>query len=354
MRALRFHGQRDLRLDDIPEPVTRPGTVKVQVHWNGICGSDLHEYLAGPIYIPTPGHPHPLTGETLPVVMGHEFAGEVVEVGEGVTAVAVGDNVAADAIIRDSSCPACRHGAYNHCEQIGFLGISGFGGGLAEYAVIPAANVHPLPQGMSTELGALVDPTAVGWHAVRQSGITPGQSALVLGGGPIGLVTAASLKAQGAGWVGLTEPAPGRRDLAKHFGADAVFDPTTTDVVAAVRDAVPGGVDAAFDCSGLPVTLKTAIGATRTRGTVVNVAIWEGPTEFHLNDLVFSEVLLTGCIGYSGDDHPETIQALASGQIDAGQLVTARIGLAEAVELGFEELATNRDRHTKILIDPRS
>lgn len=354
MRALRFHGQRDLRLEDIPEPTTRPGTVKVKVHWNGICGSDLHEYLAGPIYIPTPGNPHPLTGETLPVVMGHEFAGEVVEVGAGVTTVGVGDNVAADAVIRDSNCPACRHGAYNHCEQIGFLGISGFGGGLAEYAVIPEENLHALPPGMSTELGALVDPTAVGWHAVRHSGITPGQTALVLGGGPIGLVTAASLKAQGAGWVGLSEPAPGRRDSAKLFGADAVFDPADSDVVAAVRAAVPGGVDTTFDCSGLPVTLKTALGATRRRGTVVNVAIWERPTEFHLNDLVFSEVSLTGCIAYSGDDHPETIRALASGQIDPRPLVTARIGLEDAVELGFEELANNRDRHTKILIDPRS
>ena len=131
MRAVRYHGTRDVRVDDIAEPEVRPGTVKIAPEWCGICGSDLHEYLVGPETIPAVGHPHPITGEVVPIVLGHEFAGRVVEVGEGVEDVAVGDAVAVEPIIRDNVCPACLSGDYNMCPLIGFHGISGGGGGLA-------------------------------------------------------------------------------------------------------------------------------------------------------------------------------------------------------------------------------
>jgi (R,R)-butanediol dehydrogenase / meso-butanediol dehydrogenase / diacetyl reductase len=183
MKAAVFHGQRDLRVDDVQELEIRPGSVKIEVGWCGICGSDLHEYLAGPIFAPPSGSPHPLTGEEMPIVLGHEFGGRVVEVGDGVTRAEVGDRVAIEPIWYCGECPECRRGVYNLCRQLGFFGLSGGGGGFSEFAVVPEYMAHRLPEELSDEESALVEPVAVGLHAVRQAEFTPGQSAIVFGAG---------------------------------------------------------------------------------------------------------------------------------------------------------------------------
>lgn len=210
MKALLFYGQKDVRVQEVPEPRVRPGSVKVKVEWCGICGTDLHEYLGGPIFVPAPGNPHPLTGETLPVILGHEFAGQVVEVGEGVTRVQVGDRVAVEPILCCGECPECRRGLYNLCRKVGFHGLSGGGGGFSEFTVVPESMAHRLPDGMSTEEGALVEPVAVGFHAVRKARFAPGQTAIVFGAGPIGLVTVQCLRAAGASQVAVVELAAAR------------------------------------------------------------------------------------------------------------------------------------------------
>ena len=117
MRAVRYHGNRDVRVDDIAEPDCKPGFVKIAPEWCGICGSDVHEYLVGPETIPSPDAPHPITGESVPIVLGHEYAGTVVEVGAGVDGVSVGDRVAVEPIIRDNDCPNCLAGHYNLCPH---------------------------------------------------------------------------------------------------------------------------------------------------------------------------------------------------------------------------------------------
>lgn len=352
MRALRFYGQRDIRLEEIPGPQVRPGTVKIKVDWCGICGTDLHEYLGGPIFIPKRGSPHPLTGETLPLVLGHEFAGQVVAIGEGVTRVKVGDAVTVEPVLHCGECPECRSGAYNICRQIGFHGLSGGGGGFAEFTVVPEYMAHKLPAGMSTELGALVEPVAVGFHAVRRSKIAPGESAIVFGAGPIGLIVLQCLRAAGASQVAVVEVAAARKEMARKLGASLVIDPREEDVVAAARAATGDvGYDAAFDCAGLPITFQQALGAVRRRGTLVNVAIWEEPTQIHLNDLVFSEVNLTGVLCYN-NEYAATIAMMADGRIPAGELITKRIKLADIVEEGFGELVRNKDRNVKILVQP--
>lgn len=352
MKALRYYGRNDIRLEEIPEPQVRPGTVKIKVDWCGICGTDLHEYLGGPIFIPAVGSPHPLTGETLPVVLGHEFAGKVVAVGEGVSRVKVGDAVTVEPAIRCFECPECRAGNYNLCRKLGFHGLSGGGGGFAEYTVVPDYMAHRLPVGMSTELGALVEPVAVGFHAIRRSKIAPGESAIVFGAGPIGLIVLQCLRAVGAKEVAVVELAAARKEAALRLGASRVIDPREEDVVAVAR-AMTGdvGVDAAFDCAGLPVTFQAALQAVKRRGTVVNVAIWEGPTEINLNQLVFSEVNLTGVLCYNYE-YEATMAMMADGRIQAGDLVTRRIKLETVVEEGFKELVAHKDRHVKILVEP--
>lgn len=349
MRALRFHGKQDLRLEDVPEPTAGTGEVKLKVEWCGLCGTDLHEYTAGPIFIPTSDAPHPVSGESLPVIMGHEFAGEVVECGQDVDHVRPGDKVAVEPLLRDNTCGACRRGLYNVCDSVGFHGLSGGGGGLSEYTVVPKYMAHRLPEGMSTETGALIEPLAVGWHAVRQADFRAGQTALVVGAGPIGLVTLLSLRAAGASWVAVSEVSTARKQTARQLGADAVFDPREHDVVSAVGEHARDGVDAAFECTGSTTTLQTAMHAVKPHGTVCNVAIWEHAAEVELNDLVFTEAQLRSSLAYA-DDYPPVISIVEDGRIDAGQLITRRIDLDDVIKAGFDELVDNKDAHVKILV----
>ncbi|MGD9704102.1 MAG: 2,3-butanediol dehydrogenase [Acidimicrobiia bacterium] len=351
MRAVRYHGNKDVRIDEIAEPAVLPGTVKIAPEWCGICGSDVHEFLVGPETIPAPGNPHPITGEVVPIVLGHELAGRVVDVGDGVDDVSIGDLVAVEPIIRDNTCPACRAGSYNMCPQIGFHGISGGGGGLAELTVVPRYMVHQLPPGMSTEIGALVEPLAVGWHAVRRSGARLGDTAAVIGAGPIGLVTMLALRAAGAGLVAMVEISEARKDKARAMGADVVLDPTTDDVVTTLRELTGGGVDVAFDASGNNATLTLALESVRAKGQVVNIALWEHPAEIDMFKFLFTEANLTSSLAYA-NDHAAVIAALAAGRIDAAPLITRRIGLEEIVTGGLDELIHNKDHNVKILVHP--
>jgi (R,R)-butanediol dehydrogenase / meso-butanediol dehydrogenase / diacetyl reductase len=351
MKAARFHGRGDIRIDDVPVPETRAGTVKVKVDWCGICGTDLHEFLEGPIFIPPPGSPHPLTGEEAPVVMGHEFAGTVAEVGQGVDGLAEGDRVAVEPYHTCGRCPACRMGRYNVCQSVGFIGLSGGGGGFSEYCVVDAGLAHPLGD-LPTDLGALVEPLAVAYHAVRLSGATGGQTAVVFGAGPIGLVTAANLRAAGAGQIVAVEPAAARKTKARGAGADVVLDPTEIDVPQAVRDLTDGaGADVAFECAGIDAVLAQAIQSVRVGGTVVNVAIWGHPASVNMNDLVMKEVSVLGILAYCGD-HPDTIRLLREGKVDAGQFITGRIELDDLVDGGFRQLIDHKEEHVKILVHP--
>jgi (R,R)-butanediol dehydrogenase/meso-butanediol dehydrogenase/diacetyl reductase len=351
MKAARYHGRGDIRIDEVPEPRTGPGQVKVAVEWCGICGSDLHEFLEGPLFIPQVGSPHPLTGETLPVVMGHEFAGVVAELGDGVDGVSVGDRVAVEPYYVCGHCVACQAGRYNVCRSLGFVGLAGSQGGFAERCVVDQRWIHPLGD-LTTDLGALVEPLAVGYHAARISPLLEGGTAVVFGAGPIGLVTAASLKARGAGQVISVEPAAARKAKAPGAGADSVLDPTEVDIPEAVRELTGGaGADVAFECAGIDEVLASAVASVRPGGTVVNVAIWGHQATFDVNSLVVGEIAVLGSLAYC-NDHTATIGLLRDGKVDAGQFITGRIGLDELVDGGFHELINKKEENVKILVSP--
>jgi (R,R)-butanediol dehydrogenase/meso-butanediol dehydrogenase/diacetyl reductase len=351
MKAARFYGREDIRIDEIPEPAVRPGTVAVRVEWCGICGTDLHEYLEGPIFAPTAEAPHPLTGESTPITLGHEFAGVVAEVGDGVDDVAVGDRVAVEPYIVCGRCDACVQGKYNVCASLGFVGLSGGGGGFSSYVVAERRWIHPLGD-LGTDVGALIEPLAVAYHAVRLSGARRDYSALVFGAGPIGLVTTAALKAAGVQQVLVVEPAEARKVKATVAGADTVLDPRDTDVLSAVAELTEGrGADVAFECAGVDQVLATAIRATRVGGTCVNVAIWGHDAPVRMNDLVFREVNLVGSLAYA-HDHPATIAMVAEGKVDPFQFITGRIPLDDIVEKGFHELIDNKEENVKVLVRP--
>lgn len=290
MNAVRFHGQQDIRLDKIPVPSVKPGQVKIAPKFCGICGSDLHEYLGGANLIPSEGHPHPITGETLPLTLGHEFSGVVEEVGDGVDHVKPGDRVCVQPTIYDGSCRACKRGLVNCCDKNGFVGLSGWGGGLCEHMVVPASCVKSLPDNVSLEVGALIEPLAVGWHAVDISPYKEGDAVLVLGGGPIGLAVVQALVGRGCKNITVSEVSSQRRAFATRFGAHHVIDPVHADVVAEVEKLTDGeGADVGFDAAGVQVAVDTAFKAIKARGTLVNIAVWEKRATLNMNDIVFRE-----------------------------------------------------------------
>jgi (R,R)-butanediol dehydrogenase / meso-butanediol dehydrogenase / diacetyl reductase len=351
MKAARYHGRGDIRVEDLPEPHAGPGQVQVAVEWCGICGTDLHEYLEGPIFAPTPQAPHPLTGGAVPITLGHEFAGVVSEIGEGVTGLSEGDRVVVEPYDVCGTCVACRSGRYNVCRSLGFIGLDGDQGGFAERAVVDRRWVHPIGD-LTTEQGALVEPLAVGYHATKLSGLEAGQTAVVFGAGPIGLVTAAALRAVGAGQVVVVEPADARKAKAPGAGADVVLDPTEEDVPERVRELTGGaGADVTFECAGLDPVLAQAVASTRPGGTCVNVSIWGRPATFDVNSLVLSEIRLIGSLAYAGR-HPEVIDLVRDGVVDVEQFITGRIALDDIVDQGFRELIDHKETNVKILVHP--
>ncbi|MEJ4044705.1 2,3-butanediol dehydrogenase [Erwinia sp. SLM-02] len=349
MKAARWYQARDIRIDDIEEPTVSAGKVKIKVAWTGICGSDLHEYLAGPIFVPV-DKPHKISGDIAPIVMGHEFSGEVVEVGSGVTKFKAGDRVVVEPILSCQECEACREGKYNLCGDLGFHGLSGGGGGFSSFTVVAEHMVHRMPDSLSYEQGALVEPAAVALHAVRMSKLKAGDKAVVFGAGPIGLLVIEALRAAGAAEIYVVELSPQRSEKARELGARLVIDPSKEDAVARIRELTNGGVDVSFEVTGVPVVLKQCIDSTRYEGETIIVSIWEGEASFHPNKVVLAERNIKGIIAYR-HIFPAVMDLMTQGYFQADKLVTKRIDLADLVDEGFDALVKEKQQ-VKILVRP--
>lgn len=350
MKAVMFYGKEDVRLEEVPAPELRPGTVRVRPAWTGICGSDLHLYFDGP-FPPAPGvdTPHPGSGETLPVVFGHEFSGTVLELGEGVEGLAVGDAVVIEPYITCGECHACAAGRYNLCDTMGFIGISGHGGGLSEEIVVERRWVHPVGD-LPLDQAALIEPLSVAVHGVRTSGARAGQVAVVGGAGPIGLLTGAVLKAMDVTVV-MTEVSAARKAKALETGvADHVVDPTSEDVVALVRELTDGrGADVAYECAGVQVVTELLMDTLTVGGVLQILAIYSAPIPVDMVTIVLKELQVRGSIGYA-NAHPFAIELARSGKVDLSRFITDRIAAEDIEEAGYRALATSKDDHVKILV----
>ena len=351
MKVARYYGKEDIRVEHIAEPELRAGTVKITPAFNGICGSDLHLFHDGPMPpAPTTDTPHPLSGETLPVVLGHEFSGVVEAIGEGVEGLKVGDSVVVEPLMVDGTCPACKAGKYNLCEQMGFIGISEMSGGLSEHIVVEQRWVHPVGD-LPLDQAALIEPLAVALHAVKHAGASDGQIAVVGGAGPIGLLVAAVLKAKGVKTI-VSEVSTARREKAASSGvADVVVDPSTEDLKAVVAEHSGGaGADLAFDAAGVGVVVHQLLGVLAAGGRLEIVAIHTKPLEIDIAaELTFGDHVLGSSIGYAGD-HPEAIELARSGKVNLAPFITSKILVDDIVEKGFNRLITNKDNEVKILV----
>ena len=274
------------------------------------------------------------------------------------TGFEVGQKVAVQPSIYCASCGACKVGAENACPNGGFVGLSGGGGGMSEEVSVPAKAVFALPEGIDLDVGALVEPLAVAWHAVDASNIKDIKepTALVLGGGPIGLAVVQVLLARGAKTVICAEVAKKRQDFAKDFGAHHVIDPSKDDVAKMSLELCGGekGPDVVFDCAGVPASIKSACHAVRPRGTVVNVAIWEREIPFNPNWLVFREATYKAVLGYQKKDYEGVIDALSKGSLKPVGMITSKIKLDHLIQEGYRKLIDEKDQHVKILIDMRA
>jgi (R,R)-butanediol dehydrogenase / meso-butanediol dehydrogenase / diacetyl reductase len=269
VRAARFHGRADIRVEDVDVPVIRcADDILVEVLFCGICGTDLHEYSVGPIVTPT--SPHPLTGVTIPQTLGHEFSARVVETGDDVTHVAVGDRVAIMPAIVCGKCHFCRRGLGHLCVKFACTGLSAETGGLAQFALLTDYQVSTLPDAVSDLAGAVVEPASVAAYGIDRAGVRGGDVVLVTGAGPIGILSAMYASAVGASAVVIAEPNPNRAALARAMDIGPVLDPTSGELAAYLADLTNGiGVDVTAECSGSTPGLTTALTSTRRRGSVV-------------------------------------------------------------------------------------
>ena len=353
-----WHGRKDVRIEDIPEPPSPgPGEIKIKVAWCGICGTDLHEYAAGPIFTQV-NVPHPLSGRMAPLVPGHEFAGTVAEVGPGVTSVKVGDRVTPNPILSCWDCSYCKQGLPHLCEKVGFLGCHA-DGGFAEYVNVKVETgresfpmIYKLPDNVSMEAGAVVEPLSVAVKAVQSGRLLEGETVAVIGAGPIGLCTIQAVRAAGASQIISVEPSRGRRKFAEEAGASVVLDPTQKDIVQVAKDLTDGlGVDCAFECVGAEATLKSALSMIHKGGRVVVVGIFEKPALTDYFDVVFFDKTIIGTFGYT-HHFKSTIALLADGRLKAEPLITRKIKLDDLVAQGFEELLNNKENNVKIIASP--
>ncbi len=345
MLTSRLYGIRDLRVERAPVPTPGPGEVLLKIASVGTCGSDVHYYLEGGI------------GDAVvkePITMGHEFSAWIAGFGpdaEGKHGLHVGQLVAVEPAIPCGVCEFCQHGHPNLCPNVRFCGTPPIDGVFAEYAVMPAENCFPLPEGFSADDGALLEPLGIAIHTVDLAHLKVGQTIAILGAGTIGLMTAAVAKAAGAGAIYMPEPLAHRRQFALKYAADAVFDPKTEDVVAAIMRATGGrGVDVAFEAAGAPTTPDQAARVACPGGKVVVVGIPSNDTMTMNASTVRRKGLTIKLVRRMKHTYPRAIRMVSKGIVDIKPLVTHHFPL-ERIGEAFELVAGYRDGVLRAMIE---
>lgn len=317
--------------------------------WCGICGTDLHEYTGGPLYIPCQ-QPHLATGVQAPVIIGHEMSGRVIAVGPGETEFKEGERVAACPIIGCGKCRWCLSGSMAQCDRVAFLGTSWSGGALSERLNLMAYRCYKLPHEISDEVGALVEPFSATVRAVAQGKPEAHDHIAIVGAGPIGLMALMAARIHGARQVSVIEVAEKRIRAAETCGADNVIDPSRENAEARALEITEGqGFDLVLECAGQAATALLAGRLTRTRGRLVIMGVFEQPTALDLTDIVFREKTVIGSMSGYGL-YPETIQMMTDPRFQSDALISDRIPLDELVSTGYHGLLNEKDKHVKILV----
>jgi (R,R)-butanediol dehydrogenase/meso-butanediol dehydrogenase/diacetyl reductase len=339
MRAATYTGARTFTVQDAADSPPRAGEVSIEVAFTGICGTDLHIFHGD------------MDGRvTKPAVIGHEMSGRIAVLGAGVSGWAVGDPVTVLPVRSCGHCPACLAGNSHVCMNLVFIGIDAPGSMQGRWTV-PADLLVRLPEGLSLQHAALVEPTAVAVHDVRRSGLVAGETAVVVGGGPVGLLIATVARSTGAD-VLVVELDPYRRSVAESIGLRAL-DPSTEDVTGYVTAATGGaGAAVAFEVSGAAGGVTTAVDVLAVRGRLVMVAIHSKPREVNLHRFFWRELTMAGARLYERADFEAAVTLVADGVIPAGTLISKVVSFDE-VESAFEALESGSGV-MKVLVDNQS
>lgn len=331
-----YEGDRRLSVVDVPETAPGPGQVQIDVAFTGICGTDLH-ILHGDMD----------RRVSMPAVLGHEMSGTVARLGEGVDGWKPGEPVTVLPVLPCGDCRTCAAGHGHVCPRLTFIGIDS-AGSMQQRWNVPAGALVRLPDTLDLAHGALAEPTAVAVHDVRRSGLAAGEHAVVVGGGPVGLLIAVVARRTGA-HVLVLEPSPQRRAVADRLGF-ATADPTATDPNALIGEWTGGeGAAVGFEVSGAAAGVATAVQALAPRGRLVMVAIHAAPREVDLHRFFWRELTMLGARLYSRQDMATAVELVADGHIPAAQLIT-QVEPLERVGAAFAALESGAGV-MKVLLD---
>jgi L-iditol 2-dehydrogenase len=344
MKALLLSKYSKLEVAELPRPAVAPGEVLVQVAACGICGSDVHGYDGS-------------SGRRIPpLVMGHEAAGIVAEVGEGVSRFAVGDRVTFDSTVYCGACDYCLNGRINLCDNRQVVGVSTpdfrRAGAFAEFVTVPERIVYRLPDELSFPEAAMLEAVSVALHAVVVSELKGGETALVIGAGMIGLLTLQAARAAGCSHVIVADVDASRLKLAKEAGADATILASGAEIAARVLELTDGrGVDLVLEAVGRDDTVSAAIDAVRKGGTVTLIGNITPQVQLPLQKVVSRQIRLQGSCASCGE-YPQAIELVSNGKIKVTSLITAVAPLSDGARW-FERLHAREPNLMKIVIDPR-
>jgi L-iditol 2-dehydrogenase len=325
-------------IEDRADPRPASGEAVVAVRASGICGSDVHGYGGA-------------TGRRrIGVVMGHEAAGDVLELGRGVTSVRPGDRVILRSILACGRCDRCRHGQRNICLERQGMGMH-FDGAYAERILVPETLLVPLPTSLGYEQGAIVEPLAVAMHAVNITPLEESDLVVIVGAGAIGLLTLLAARHRGAGSIIVTDQDPHRLEVARRLGADHAIDVRRSDPVAAIAAAADGrGAEGVFEAVGIGATVVQSVAVARPGGHVTWIGNSASVVELPMQQLVTRELTVRGAYGFV-DEFEQAAEALADGTIDGGRLIEHVAPLDEGPAL-FRELAAGRLSAVKVVLRP--
>jgi L-iditol 2-dehydrogenase len=341
MEAAVLHGINDLRVERVPAP-SRPASHEVVIAMRavGLCGSDVHywhEGRIGPFVV------------TKPIILGHECSGEVIEVGQDVRHLRRGDRVAVEPGIPCRHCTYCVTGRYNLCDNMRFFATPPDDGALAQLVNHPADLTFKMPDSMTYEEGALLEPLSVGIYACRRAGVQPGKSVLIMGAGPVGLLCLLAAQAAGATRIFALDLKEDRLAKARGLGAADAFAADDPDIQEKLRDATNGeGVDLVLECSGAPPAVRQSVDLVRRGGTVVWVGMGPESFEFPTLTVGMKELDVKGLFRYA-HTWPTAIELVSSGRINVKPLITHRFLLTDVVQ-AFEQTRTGADGAIKAVV----
>ncbi|MDR3565692.1 MAG: galactitol-1-phosphate 5-dehydrogenase [Negativicutes bacterium] len=340
MKALVYYGPEDLRLAEIADLKPAPGEALIRVKACGICGSDVHGYLG-------------ITGRrTPPMVMGHEFSGQVAEVGEGVTNIKVGDRVAPYPVIFCGDCEPCRQGNVHVCLNKKALGVLECNGAMAEYVSIPAKLLFKLADAVSYEVGSMMEPLAVSYRGVNHAGDLTGKNVLIVGAGTIGLLALALVKMRNPAKIFISDLSDIRLGVAKEMGADCVINPATDNMSDIIKNATNGvGVDFAFEAVGATPTVQQAMAALRVGGTAVWIGNSAKMININMQEIVTRELKVFGTFLYTFVEFGDVVEILNSGKLNVEPMISLKVPMMEkGIEL-FAKLAKDPGPLIKVILN---